>query len=115
MDGSYQRQGLSGAKKGGWGSLGGRQLSYLQLGFPEPVSRLGIKCTNGSLSFLIGTKLHTVGSAGAEAAAGVRVVGSQPYQSCVGFLVLQKPALGALCWESLVLLLGQWEESRFWG
>ena len=47
-------------------------------------------------------------------AAGVRVVGSQLYQSCMGFLVLQNPALGALCWKSLVLLLGQWQESRFW-
>lgn len=50
-------------KRGGWGSLG-RRSANCSLASQSLFSRLGIKCTNGSHSFLIGTKLHTVGSAG---------------------------------------------------
>lgn len=52
---------LSGEKKGWLGQLCGRQRSWLKLGFPEPVSGLQIQCTDGSHSFLIGTKLRGAG------------------------------------------------------
>lgn len=53
--------GLSGEKKGWLGQLRGRQLGWLKLGFLEPVSRLQIQGTDGSHSFLIGTKLRGAG------------------------------------------------------
>lgn len=69
--------GLSG-EKGVAGAALGEASCGLKLGFPEPVSRLEIKRSDGSHSFLIDTNYVEwagcaawLGSVGAEAAAGI--------------------------------------------
>lgn len=69
----------------------------MKLGFPEPVSRLGIKYSDGSHSFLIGTEFCGagwlccwLGLAGPQAAASINkrahvgVVGGQPHGRSMG-------------------------------